>query len=135
MQEDLVLIVKNMIDVINDHDISAWLDFYADDAVVRLIPAPPEEDLTEEEDIIGWMEQNVNDNIHVYARDFQAIGDTVTWRSTLYLNSFASLGVETVEISNQAGFENGKIKFYVSEMDDKSVRQLHAAATSGRLVA
>lgn len=121
MKEDLISIINDMEEVWNDHDIVRALEFFSDEAIVRVDAAPHE--LIGKDDIRMWIEQSFADNVHVgNFRNMEVDGDTISWDAQLHMDSVAKAGLDPICPRVRAVFKDGKIVRFLTVLDEESKR-------------
>ncbi len=126
--QDAVSYVTQLDAAWNRHDLDGALGYYADDAVVSLVPAPPgvPGTFTGKDEVRGFI-QMLLPNFHVESRNFQANGDTLTWDSRITGDTFRALGVDVVECTTEAVVQDGKIKRFTPTFSPATVAKLQQA--------
>jgi hypothetical protein len=84
-ETDPAAVVMAIVEPLNAGDIDAAMAFFADDAVVKLVPAiPPDspDTFTGAEEIRAWFEELVAMNFEIHIEILQVEGDTVTTRTS-----------------------------------------------------
>ena len=119
---DPVSVIKDFDAAWNAHDVEGVLAFFADGAVVRMEPPPPDESggvYTGKEQIRAGFVEPLMPGFRVESRDHQVaghqegVGDRVIWTSTLSGDLFSQLGAEPpVEAITEAVLEGDKIKYF-----------------------
>jgi ketosteroid isomerase-like protein len=94
----------------NARDLETILACFADDAVVRQVPAPPDQGIHRgKEQIRTWVEWQLP-GFHVESRDHRTSEDRVTWTSMVTGEAFRQLGFsEAIEARAEAVVRAGKI--------------------------
>ncbi len=110
----------------NAHDVESVMDFFDDDAIVRIEPPPPDESggvYTGKEQIRSGFVQPLMPGFHVESRGHQVaghqeeVGDRVIWVSTLSADAFKEMGADLpVEGTSEAILQWDKIKFFTSTL-------------------
>jgi ketosteroid isomerase-like protein len=125
--------MANPLSVINDfdaawnaHDVEGVMAFFADDAVVRIEPPPPDEFggvYTGKEQIRASFVEPLMPGFHVESRDHQVaghqegVGDRVIWASTLSGDLFRQMGGEPpIEGTAEAVLQGDKIKSFTATL-------------------
>lgn len=122
MNEDLISIIRDLADVWNDHDVEGVLDFFADDATVSLPGIPPRPIIVSgKQEIRRWLSDLFLQNSYMEVRNVREIGEAVLWNASLHLDRLAILGLDQIPIENEATFENGKIRSFVSRMSEEGM--------------
>ena len=127
---DPVAVIGAFDDAWNLHDVEGVLAFFADDAVVTLVPPPPGAPGTYNgtEEIRGFV-QGLISGFRVASRNHRVIGDAVTWESTVSSDAFRQLGIDPVECSAEA-VRREKITSFTVTFSPDTVRKLQAAGKS-----
>ncbi len=117
---DPVSVMKDYDAAWNAHDVEGVLAFFADDAVVRMEPPPPDEFggvYTGKEQIrAGFVEPtmpgfHVESSGHQVAGHQEGVGDRVIWTSSVWGDFFRQMGAELpVAATAEAILEGDKIK-------------------------
>jgi hypothetical protein len=134
VSEESVSVVEDFDAAWNAHDEDAVLDFFADNAVVKLEPPAPGEPeaYTGKEQIRAFV-QTYMPGFHVESRDHQVagyqegVGERVIWESTVSSDSFRSLGVDPVEGMTEAIFESGKVKSFTFTLSQETLAKMQEA--------
>ena len=121
---DPVSVVKDYDAAWNAHDVERVMAFFADDAVVRMEPAPPDEYggvYVGKEQIRAGVVEPLMPGFHVESRDHQVaghqegVGDRVIWASTVSGDFFRQMGAEPpVEAAAEAVVQGGKIRSFTA---------------------
>ena len=87
----------------NAHDEEGVINLFTEDAVARLVPAPPEEpEAYEGKEEIRYFVQRHIPGFHIDSRDHQVaghqegVGDRAIWEATVSSERFRDLGAEEV---------------------------------------
>jgi len=136
IMSDPISTARAMDEVWNDHDLDAAVDFFTEDAVVRMVPAPPggKESITGRRQIREWAQDFFNQDFHVESTNYQAMDNIVTWDSAVHLDRFAEMGVDPVHFSIESVWEDGKVKQFTArtaEVTLKKLQEIEAAAYGG----
>ena len=89
-------IVADMKEAVNAGDVDATMAFFADDAVVKLVPALPPGSpgtYTGAEEIRSWFEELVAGNFEIEIDVVDVDGDTVTTRTSTWMDETRELGI------------------------------------------
>ena len=123
---DPVSVIKDFDAAWNAHDVEGVLAFFADDAVVRMEPPPPDESggvYTGKEQIRAGFVEPLMPGFHVESRDHQVaghqegVGDRVIWASTLSGDLFGQMGADPpVEGTTEAVVQGDKIKAFTATL-------------------
>lgn len=126
---DPMAVVQAFNDACNREDLDAVTDFFADDAVIRILPPPPPPDpgvYTGKQAIRGWFEPQFH-GFHVDARNYHASGSTVTWDASVTHDIIRQMGIDTLDATAHATVQDGKITEFVVEQTPESARKLQTA--------
>ena len=121
---DPVSVIKDYDAAWNAHDVEGVMAFFADDAVVKVEPAPPDEFggvYTGKEQIrAGYVEPSMA-GFHVESSDHRVAGhqegggERVTWTAMVSGDFFEQMGAETpVKSTAVAVVEGGKLKSHTA---------------------
>jgi ketosteroid isomerase-like protein len=121
---DPVSVIKDFDAAWNAHDVEGVMAFFADDAVVRMEPPPPDEFggvYTGKEQIrVGFVEP-LMPGFHVDSRDHQVaghqdgVGDRVIWIAMVSGEAFGQTGAESpIESPAEALVQGDKIRSFVA---------------------
>jgi hypothetical protein len=121
---DPVSVIKDYDAAWNAHDVEGVMAFFADDAVVRMEPAPPDGSggvYTGKEQIRAGVVEPLMPGFHTESRDHQVaghqegVGDRVIWASMVSGDFFRQIGAEPpVKATAEAVVEGGKIKSFTA---------------------
>jgi ketosteroid isomerase-like protein len=119
---DPVSVIRDYDAAWNAHDVEGVMAFFADDAVVRMEPSPPDEFggvYRGKEQIRAGFVEPMMPGFHVDSRDHQVVGDQegvgerVIWTAMVSGDIFLQMGAEPpVESSAEAVVEGDKIKAF-----------------------
>ena len=107
----------------NAGDIEADLDYFAEDAVVNIVPFGT---YTGHDEIRGWIEKNAAVNGRMTWENPHVDGNTVTLKSTYTDDELQAIGI-TLEASETAIVKDGKIVEDTWVVTDESMAALMAA--------
>ncbi len=127
MKDDFISTFESLIEVMNEHELHASLDFFADNAIVMVPPTiPGERNLFKGKDEIAeWLEMIFSENLHVgNLHEFRVEGNSISVDHNVHLDRFASLGMDTVSGTCRVSFEKGDIISFVGKLDDESLKRL-----------
>ncbi len=117
---DPLSVVRNFDAAWNAHDVEGVLAFFADDAVVRMEPAPPDEFggvYTGKEQIRAGFVEPFMPGFHVESSGHQVAGDRVTWIGMVSGDAFTQMGAESpVESPAEVILEGDKIKSFTGTL-------------------
>ena len=107
----------------NAHDVESVMSFFADDAVVRVEPPPPDEFggvYSGKEQIRAGFVEPAMPGFHVESSDHQVVGhqegvgDRVIWKAKVSGDLYEQMGAETpLEAIGEAIIQGDKIKSWV----------------------
>ena len=118
----------------NAHDEEGVLDLFTDDAVARLVLAPPgEPDAYEgKEQLMDFVRRHIP-GFHVESRGHQVaghqegVGDRVIWESTVSSERYRILGVEEVEGTAEAIVKGGRIEYFTFSLSNETLGRMRTA--------
>ena len=123
---DPVSIINDFDTAWNAHDVESVMAFFADDAIVKLEPSPPDESggvYIGKEQIRSGFVQPLMAGFHVESRDHQVaghqegVGDRVIWCSTFYADAFKEMGADPpIQGTAEAILQGEKIEFYTTTL-------------------
>jgi ketosteroid isomerase-like protein len=132
--QDPLRLIDDFDAVWNVHDEEGVLNLFAEDAVARLVPAPPgEPDAYEGREQIRDFVRRHMPGFHVESRDHQVaghheeVGDRVIWESTVSSERFRDLGAEEVEGTAEAIVKGGKIESFTFSLSHETLDSMRAA--------
>ena len=121
---DPVSVIKDYDAAWNAHDVEAVMAFFADDAVVRMEPAPPDGSggvYTGKERIRAGVVEPLMPGFRTESRDHrvaghqEGVGDRVIWASTVWGDFFGQMGAEPpVKATAEALVQGGKIRSFAA---------------------
>ena len=122
---DPVSVVKDYDAAWNAHDVEGVMAFFTDDAVVRMEPAPPDDEsggvYTGKEQIRAGFVEPLMAGFHVESRGHQVaghqegVGERVIWTAMVSGEIFERMGAEPpVESAAEAILEGDKIKVFTA---------------------
>ena len=124
-ETDPAALFTALADALNAGDVDAALALVADDAVLTF------PDLgyvfTGKEEIRGWYEGLVAQNLHAEPSDFQIDGDRMTWSNKVSIDDWRALGIAPLDYTGEGTVQDGKIKSYTETMTPQSLAKLQAA--------
>ena len=114
---DPVSVIKDYEAAWNAHDVEGVMAFFIDDAVLKMVPPPPDEFggvYTGKEQIRAGFVEPAMPGFHVESSDHQVAGDRVTFKAKLWGDLYRQMGAELpVEATGEVVFEGDKIKSWV----------------------
>lgn len=115
----------------NARDIEQVMNHFADDAVVKPVPALPgaPEIFQGKEQIRGFVELIIP-GFRVVSSNVQVEGNKVTWFATVSDDYFRQAGADSMDANCEAIVQDGKIKFFSPAFTPESLAKLQAAASS-----
>ena len=127
---DLIRYIQQEFDDIwNTNNLNAVMERFADDAVVRTVPALPgaPEQFVGKAQVRGFVQMLLL-NFHVSSRNFHQDGDRVTWFATVSSDSIRAMGVPAMDADCEAVILNGKITSFVPVFTQDTLEKLTAVA-------
>lgn len=124
-QTDPAAVFTTLADALNAGDVDAALALVADDAVLTF----PDMGyvFTGKEEIRGWYEGLVAQNLHIEPSNLRVDGDKVTWSNQVWLDDYRALGIAPLGFTGEGVVQDGKIKSYTETMTDEALAKLQAA--------
>ena len=119
-----------MEDALNAGDVDAAMAFFTDDAVVKIAPALPPgspDTYTGAEEIRAWFEELVAMNFEIRVEITEVEGDTVTTRTSTWIDSTREMGVAPLVATEVYTIQNGKMKGFTWTLSDESLAKVQAA--------
>ena len=119
-----------MEDALNGGDVDAAMAFFTDDAVVKLVPALPPgspDTFTSAEEIRAWFEELVAMNFEIHIEVLQVEGDTVTTRTSTWVDPTREMGVAPLVATEVYIVQDGKIRGFTWTISDESLAKIQAA--------
>ena len=112
-------------------DLEGSLAYWADDAVVRLIGAPPGERDTYhgKEEVYAWFQSLSAQHFKMKEELIQAEGDTLTVKALSWSDRTRQLGVAPLEATEVYVVRNGKIASLTWTITPQSEAKLRAAVS------
>jgi hypothetical protein len=123
-------ILADLESALNAGDVDGAMAFFADDAVVKLVPAlPPGSPDTYSglEEIRGWFEELVAGNFEIDVDVLDVDGDTVATRTSTWMDATRELGVAPLVATEVYTFRQGKIRGFTWSISDESMARVQAA--------
>ena len=105
--EDILADVES---ALNAGDVDAAMAFFSEDAVVKLVPALPAgspDTYTSAEEIHGWFEELVAGNFEIDVEVLDVDGDTVTTRTSTWMEATREMGVAPLVVKRQLEMDIG----------------------------
>ena len=128
---DIEAIYRAQVTAINEGDLEAAVQYYAEDAISIALPPPPGVDPV----VLGNEALRVSTaefialNSHIEFTDFHVNGETATYRTITTADFLTDLGVGYLRFSGTAIFRKGLIVSETALMDKESQDRLEAALT------
>ena len=129
-ETDPASVVMAIVEPLNAGDIDTMMAFFADDAVVKLVPALPPgspDTFTGAEEIRAWFEGLVAMNFEIHIEVLQVEGDTVTTKTSTWADPTREMGVAPLVATEVYTVQDGKIKGFTWTISDESLAKLQAA--------
>ena len=123
-------VVMAIVEPLNAGGIDTMMAFFADDAVVKLVPALPPgspDTFTGAEEIRAWFEGLVAMNFEIHIEVLQVEGDTVTTKTSTWADPTREMGVAPLVATEVYTVQDGKIKGFTWTISDESLAKLQAA--------
>ncbi len=130
---DLASAIKDLIDSINGGNVPEAMDYFPDEAVLRVEPALPGSPMGTfrgKEMIQSWIEDLLNEHLSIDARNVKVAGNEVTWDSTISADRFSQLGVDPVQAKGRATVDDSLIKSLTFTYTPETVKKVQAAAAA-----
>jgi hypothetical protein len=125
---DQVAVLQAMEEALNTGDVDAAMALFTDDAVVTL--AFFEETYTGAEEIRVWFEELVAGNFELQLEILKTDGDTVTTKTTTWIDFTREMGIAPLVAEEVYTFQNGKITGFTWTPTDETVAKIQAAMAS-----
>jgi hypothetical protein len=122
-EPDPTAVVIAAFEAFNAGDIETDLAYFADDAVVNIVPFGT---YTGHDQIRGWIEKNMSVNGRMTWEILQVNGGTVTLKSSYTDDELQAIGI-TIEAAEEVTVQNGKIVLDAWIATDESMAALMAA--------
>lgn len=123
-------ILAAMEKALNAGDVDAALGPFAADAVVKVIPALPPgspDTYAGKEEIRTWLEELVAQNFEINIEVLQVEGDTVTTRTSTWMDATREMGVAPLVATEVYTIQGGKIKGFIWTISEESLAKVQAA--------
>jgi hypothetical protein len=124
-ETDQAAVLQAMGDALNTGDVDAAMALFTDDAEVTL--AFFEETYTGAEEIRTWFEGLVAANFEIQLEVLQAEGDTVTTKTTTWIDFTRQMGIAPLVAEEVYTFQNGKITGFTWTPTDETVTKIQSA--------
>ncbi len=123
-----VSVIENFLNAWNDNDVDGALGFFADDAVITIVPAMPNmpDVYAGKAQIRRFVQANIPD-FSIEARDYEVMGNTVTWLVAVSSTGPWFLGASPITAMAEAVFHRDKIRSLTVILSEESVARLLAA--------
>jgi hypothetical protein len=115
---------------LNAGDVDATMALFADDAVVKLVPALPPgspDTYSGAEEIRGWFEELVAGNFEIDVDVVDVDGDTVTTRTSTWMDATRQLGIAPLVATETYTIRDGKIGGFTWAISEESLAEVEAA--------
>lgn len=129
-ETDPAAVVTADAEALNAGDVDAAMALWADDAVVKLVPALPPgspDTYTGAEQIRAWLESLVAMNFEIEVEILQVEGNTVTTLTKTWVDPTREMGVAPLVATEVYTVQDGKIKGLTWTISDESLAALQAA--------
>jgi hypothetical protein len=127
-ETDQVAVLQAMEEALNTGDVDAAMALFTDDAVVTL--AFFEETYTGAEEIRVWFEELVAGNFELQLEILQIDGDTVTTKTTTWIDFTREMEIAPLVAEEVYTFQNGKIMGFTWTPTDETVAKIQTAMAS-----
>lgn len=124
------MLVGTLEEALNAGDVNAAMALFTADAVVKLVPALPPgspDTFTGAEEIRAWFEELVAMNFEIGIEVLQVEGDTVTTRTSTWVDATREMGVAPLVATEVYTVQDGKIKGFTWTISDESLAKVQAA--------
>jgi ketosteroid isomerase-like protein len=123
-----VSVIENFLNAWNDNDVDGVLGFFTDDAVITIVPAMPNmpDVYAGKPQIRRFVQTNIPD-FSVDARDYEVMGNTVTWLTAVSSTGPWFLGASPLTAMAEAVLQRDKIRSLTVILSQESVARLLAA--------
>jgi uncharacterized protein (TIGR02246 family) len=110
----------------NDHDLDAVMTLFTPNAVMRMVPPPPDEpsSYTGKAAIQRWIEQLFAEKSHIKTRDHQVLGDTVTCMVKLSGGRLLRQGLDPLAFAIEAVVQLDKITAFTVTLPAETAAKL-----------
>lgn len=129
MAADPIAIAQAFCAAWNRHDAGAVVALFSDEGTVRLNPPPPNErdHYDGRDEIRGWVVDEMP-GFHVDARDFKAVGSTVTFYGEVVSDEVRTNGVVPLGMDSEIKTTgDGKISSFVASLTPDTLARIQAA--------
>ncbi|HEU4793479.1 MAG TPA: nuclear transport factor 2 family protein [Nitrolancea sp.] len=125
---NMLSVIEHFINAWNDHDADGVLECFADDAVITIVPALPTmpDAYAGKPQIRGFVQANMPD-FSVAARDYEVMGNTVTWLASVSSTGPWRLGLTPITAMAEAVLHHDKIRSLTIILSEESVARLLTA--------
>ncbi|GAC1537950.1 MAG: hypothetical protein NVS2B7_08570 [Herpetosiphon sp.] len=129
-------LVDALNNVSNSYDIESALGLFTPDAVVQTLPPPPSGQAvwSGREQVRAFLRWQADEHFHVTSSNLQVSGTTITWNSTVGLDSFRQMGLPTVEVLVEAVVRDGKMCSFTGTLSPETQQKIEAAMQQGHAV-
>jgi ketosteroid isomerase-like protein len=116
------------------NDVDRVMEFFADDAVVTLLPPlPPDPGIYSGKQQIRASQEQLLQQFRAVIRNRAVAGDRVTWEATVWSDFFRRMGLASIEDTVEAVVQDGKITSFTVTIAPESARQMEAAMRQASL--
>lgn len=126
MQPDYQSLVNSFNQAWNEHDAQKVAEFFTDNGVVEVLPAPPNHQQNKwegKEQILAWIQAQIP-GFSVEVSNLQADGNNLTWDFQVGSDFFRHLGIEQSVGTIQAEVENNKLKSFILTFSPQTVAEM-----------
>jgi hypothetical protein len=121
-------VIEHLIAAWNAHDVDGVLESFTDDAVIAIVPTLPNTSdvYASKPQIRAFVQASILD-FAAKARDYEVLGNTVTWLTVITSTGPWLLGTEPITAMAEAVFHGDKIQLLTIILSEGSVARLVAA--------
>ncbi len=123
-------VLANMVDALNASDVDATMACFADDAVVKLVPALPPgspDTYSGAQEIRSWFEELVAGNFQIEVDVVDVEGDTVTTKTSTWMDATREMGVAPLIATETYTIRDGTIMGFTWAISEASLAKIQAA--------
>lgn len=123
-----VSVIENFLNAWNDNDVDGVLGFFTDDAVIMIVPAMPNmpDVYAGKPQIRRFVQINIPD-FSVEARDYEVMGNTVTWLAAVSSTGRWFFGTSPLTAMVETVVHREKIRSLTVILSEESVARILAA--------
>jgi ABC-type amino acid transport substrate-binding protein len=128
----LVAIIEAYDRTWNGHDVDKILEFFTDDAVVEVEPAPPPPFAarsTGKAEVRRFV-QGLVPGFYVESSNHRVVGGRVTWRAIVSCDAFRQLGLDQAVTACEAAIHDGRLSRFHIDFAPETVAKLQSSLAS-----